>query len=140
MTLAAALAQVLPEAIQLKSVETLPVDFGARPAGSVLSVALRCAAHGALLSDDCCCAAADLGVLFCLDADRDGMVTLSEMRAFMLLCALAPPLAACERPGPANTRSAPLALAAQGSPAQHARVAHRLPRRCPCAAQRQPMG
>ena len=55
MTLAA-LAQVLPEAIQLKSVETLPVDFGARPAGSVLSVGpLRCAAHGALLSDDCCC-------------------------------------------------------------------------------------
>ena len=81
MTLAA-LAQVLPEAIQLKSVETLPVDFGARPAGSALSVGpLRCAAHGALLSDDC--AAADLGVLFCLDADRDGMVTLSEMRAFM---------------------------------------------------------
>ena len=51
----AARAQVLPEAIQLKSVETLPVDFGARPAGSVLSVGpLRCAAHGALLSDDCC--------------------------------------------------------------------------------------
>ena len=54
----------------------------------------RCAAlHGALLRDDCC-VAADLGVLFCLDADRDGMVTLSEMRAFMLMCAPAPPLAA----------------------------------------------
>ena len=100
MTLAA-LAQVLPEAIQLQSVETLPVDFGARPAGPVLSVRpLRCAAHGALLSDDCCCAAADLGVLFCLDADRDGMVTLSEMRAFMLMCAPAPPLAANLPPPP----------------------------------------
>ena len=102
MTLAA-LAQVLPEAIQLQSVETLPVDFGARPAGSVLSVGpLRCAAHGALLSDDCC-AAADLGVLFCLDADRDGMVTLSEMRAFMLMCAPAPPLAASRRQPAAAT-------------------------------------
>jgi hypothetical protein len=46
----------LPEMIRLRSIEQLPVDF------------------------------ADLGTLFCLDADRDGMVTLPELTAFMLLC------------------------------------------------------
>ena len=98
MTLAA-LAQVLPEAIQLKSVETLPVDFGARPAAQFYPWGRLGCAAAALLSDDCC-AAADLGVLFCLDADRDGMVTLSEMRAFMLMCAPVPPLAANLPPPP----------------------------------------
>ena len=47
---------VLPEMIQLRSIEQLPIDF------------------------------ADLGTLFYLDANRDGMVTLSELNAFMLLC------------------------------------------------------
>ena len=47
---------VLPEMIQLRSVEQLPIDFD------------------------------DLGMLFCLDTNRDGMVTLPELNAFMLLC------------------------------------------------------
>ena len=47
---------VLPEMIQLRSVEQLPIDFN------------------------------DLGMLFCLDSNHDGMVTLPELTAFMLLC------------------------------------------------------
>lgn len=47
---------VLPEMMRLRSVEQLPIDF------------------------------ADLGMLFCLDANHDGMVTLPELNAFMLLC------------------------------------------------------
>ena len=48
----------LSEMVELRSIEQLPVDF------------------------------ADLGTLFCLDANRDGMVTLPELTAFMLLCSV----------------------------------------------------